>query len=106
MQRLLRVPLLILSLLLNGCGQVFVHGSFTPDMTSVSGTVSMVQLTLIADSHGSTVTVTGVTLVSSGNANTINFCGDQRSQFPLNQAVRTNFQPGTPCATLVVVIVL
>jgi hypothetical protein len=34
------------------------------------------------------------------------FCGDQTTLFPLNQTVRVNFNPGQPCATVIVVVIV
>ncbi|HVO81052.1 MAG TPA: hypothetical protein VMT28_09990 [Terriglobales bacterium] len=103
MKRLLSV-LLVVSLLLlcSGCGNIFVRGAI--NFSTVSGFVSIVQLTTVMDG-GSSVLVTFVTFLQQGTSTTIGFCGDQTSQFPLNQMVTTNFNPGQPCATLIVVVV-
>jgi len=37
---------------------------------------------------------------------TIGFCDDQTSLFPLDQTVRVNFNPGQPCATVIVVVII
>jgi hypothetical protein len=34
------------------------------------------------------------------------FYGDQTTLFPLNQTVRVNFNPGQPCATVIVVVIV
>jgi hypothetical protein len=97
--------LILLSLVLTSCGDVFFRGAILTTPQSVSGTVSLVQLTAVFD-HGSSITVTAVTLLGPNGANSINFCGDQRSQFPMNQFVKANFNPGNPCSTLVLVVVV
>jgi hypothetical protein len=97
--------LILLSLVLTSCGDVFFRGAILTTPQSVSGTVSLVQLTVVFD-HGSSITVTAVTLLGPNRANSINFCGDQRSQFPMNQFVKANFNPGNPCSTLVLVVVV
>lgn len=95
----------VLSLSL-GCGSVFIGGFFNPHpASSVTGTVSFVEVNTIL-SNGASMQVTSVTLMQNGVSTSVRFCGDQSSQFPLNQVVTTNFNPGQPCATLVVVIVV
>jgi hypothetical protein len=103
-RRLAVVSLVLLSLGLTSCGDVFFRGSILTTEQSISGTVSLVQLTVVSD-HGTSITVTAVTLLGQNAANSINFCGDQRSQFPMNQFVKANFNPGNACSTLVIVIV-
>jgi hypothetical protein len=101
---LLPVLLLALSQLL-ACGQVFFGTVSKPDgAMSVTGTVSIVQLTVIDDNGGTSVTVTAVTLINAGNATTFNFCGDQRIQFPVHQFVRAHFTPGSTCSNVILVI--
>jgi hypothetical protein len=73
--------------------------------SSVTGTVSFVEVNTIL-SNGTSVQATSVTLMQNGGSTSVRFCGDQSSQFLLNQVVTTNFNPGQPCATLVVVIVV
>jgi hypothetical protein len=70
-------------------------------MQTVSGLVTVVHLSIT--SGGSSITV--VTFAAGGTANSVNFCGDQRSQFPMNQFVQASFNPGTPCATLIAIVV-
>jgi hypothetical protein len=89
-----------------GCGNIFVRGTLQPGFSTVSGVVSIVHLSAIIGGDGNSVQITFVTFLQNGTGNTIGFCGDQRDQFPLNQLVRTNFTPGTPCATLVVVVII
>lgn len=102
MTRLLAAALIALPLLYaTACGDVFVRGSFGIAST-FEGTVSVVQL---GDVNGN-VQVTFVTFLQSGSPFTIGFCGDQTTLFPLTQTVRVNFNPGKPCATVVVVVIV
>jgi uncharacterized protein YceK len=100
--RLLLVSIVALSLLLAGCGQVFVGFVSNPgNPMHVSGTVSMVQLEFYDDSHGTLINFTAVTFINAGTATTINFCGDQRRGFPINQPAQASFTTGTVCSTLI-----
>ena len=102
MKRLLAL-LVLASLALAGCGgTVVVRGALNPGGTvTTSGTVSIVRLTFTSDSQGDAVQVTVVTLVQPGTAQTLNFCGSQVSQFPMDTSVTAKFIPGNSCATLV-----
>lgn len=107
MMRFVLTQLLALSLLLSGCSGVFVGFVSNPGGTmSVSGTVSIVQLGVITDPTGATITFTAVTFVNPGTATTISFCGDQRSRFPINQFVRADFNTGVFCSALVAVVII
>ena len=107
MTRFVLVQLLALCLLLAGCSGVFIAFVSNPGGTSsASGTVSIVQLGFIQDPTGVKKSVTAVTLVSPGTATTINFCGDQRAQFPMDHSVRADFNTGVSCSILVAVVVL
>lgn len=98
----LLVSVLCSSLL--GCGsKFFVRGAINE--SSVSGTVSLVQLTTSVNS-GSLVTVTIVTFLQQGTSSTVNFCGDQRTQFPIDQFVQASFTPGTPCASVIEIVLI
>jgi len=79
-----------------GCGYVAVSGAIRPGMQTVTGQVSIVQFQFITGS----ASVTVVTLVGDGMAQSLPFCGDQRPQFPMDQDVNASFQPGSPCNTL------
>src|SRR5438093_6035104 len=104
--RLLLVHLLSVSLLFIGCDAFFIGFVSNPGGTmSVSGTVTIVQLGSIQKNPNAAITFTAVTFVNSGTAITINFCGDQHSQFPLGQLVRANFNTGFSCSTLLVVVI-
>lgn len=105
MKRLLPIALVVcLAAISPGCGNVFIGGAIHPAVSTITGTVSFIAVNTII-SNGSTIQVTFVTFLASGTTSSIGFCGDQSSQFPLNQTVTMNFTPGQPCATLVVVII-
>ncbi len=101
------VPLglmLVLVVGLASCGAVFVGfvsnpGGVVP--SSISGTVIVVHLGFSADSNGTIVNVTQVTLVNLDTANSMAFCGDQQTLFPMNQTVKVEFTTGALCSTLV-----
>ena len=99
---------LLTSLLLTGCGGIFVGFVSNPQISpsSVSGIVIVVHLETSSDVNGNSITFTAVTFSNGGLSSNVNFCGDQRSQFPLNRSVRADFNPGTVCANLVVVVSL
>ena len=99
---------LLTSLLLTGCGGIFVGFVSNPQISpsSVSGIVIVVQLETSSDINRNSITFTAVTFSNGGLSSNVNFCGDQRSQFPLNQSVRANFNPGNVCSNLVSVVSL
>lgn len=98
MLRLCLLPVVLFALLLTSCGQVFVGAFSNPGGSTVTfGTVSIVQITVI-DGNG---IVTIVTLINTGVGNQFTFCGDQRSQFPMDRLVSVTFTPGPPCANIV-----
>jgi hypothetical protein len=106
MKRLLAALLAgCLACLCASCGNVFIGGGFQPHQSSISGTVSFVELNTVI-SGGTSIEVTFVTFLQNGISSSMNFCGDQSGQFPLNQTVTTNFTPGQPCATLVIVVIV
>lgn len=96
--------LLVLILLLPGCGNVFVRGSWNGGAQTVSGFVSIVQFTVVFDGNVSTQ-VTVVTLANTFGNITESFCGDQRTQFPLTEFVQATFMPGQPCSNLFNVVI-
>jgi len=103
MKRLLSL-LILFSLLLTGCGTVVVRGALNSDNTVVaSGVVSIVHLTFASDGNGTSITVTAVTLLQSGTAQTLTFCGSQVSHFPMDTFVTARFTAGSTCSTLVTV---
>jgi hypothetical protein len=86
-----------------GCGsKFFVQGAINTG--TISGTVSMVQLTTVTE-NGTFVTVTLVTFLQSATSSSMNFCGDQRALFPLDQFVRASFTTTPACASIVQVVV-
>jgi len=99
---------LLTSLLLTGCGGIFVGFVSNPQISpsSVSGIVIVVHLETTNDVNGNSITFTAVTFSNGGLSSNVNFCGDHRSQFPLNRSVRADFNPGTVCSNLVVVVSL
>ena len=101
MNRLL--VLLVVACLLTSvsCGDIFVRGAINPGSQSATGTVSIVQFSA---GTGSGVSITIITLAGNGMASTFSFCGDQRTQFPVDRQVQVSFMPGTPCASLVAVV--
>ena len=88
-----------------GCGNVFVRGAINPGSSSVSGVVSVVQLSAVIGDMGITVQVTFVTFLQDGTSSTVGFCGDERSRFPMQQNVRANFTPGQTCASIVTIVI-
>jgi hypothetical protein len=101
-QRLLAALLVVgLVLLSAGCGNVFIGGAIQPGISTVNGFVSVLQITVV---NGTSVTF--VTFLSNGTSSTLGFCGDQRQRFPMNQNVRTEFNPGNTCNSIVTVVVL
>ncbi len=93
--------LVLSSLFLAGCGTVVVRGALNADNVAVaSGTVSIVHLTFASDGNGTTITVTVVTLLQSGTAQDLTFCGSHAGQFPMDAFVTTRFTTGTTCSTL------
>jgi hypothetical protein len=88
------------------CGSVFVGGAIQPGTATVHGSITNVQLGNVISNVGSTVQVTFVTFLQGGAFTTLGFCNNQINQFPLNQTVNVNFNPGQSCATLIVVVVV
>lgn len=72
----------------------------------MTGSVNFVQLGNVVNGSGGTVQVTFVTFAQNGLSSTIGFCDDQTSLFPLDQTLRVNFNPGRPCATIIVVVII
>jgi hypothetical protein len=95
---------LLLSCLNLGCGSFFVGGAFLT--STVRGNDSLVQLSSVTGGDGNMVSVTFVTFLQSGPSTTIGFCGDQRTQFPMDQVVQANFNPGETCASIITVIII
>ena len=89
-----------------GCGNVFLIASSQPGFSSASGLVSIVQLSTVIGTNGTTVQITFVTFLQEGTSSTVGFCGDQSSRFPMNQSVRTDFIAGQSCSSLLVVVII
>lgn len=102
------IALLACALLLtsSGCGTVSFRGAFSgsDSIKTESGFVSVVQFTVVFG-NGMSSPGTVVTFLFNGNSSTLTFCGDQRSQFPINQFARANFTPGQPCDNLLLVVI-
>jgi hypothetical protein len=71
-----------------------------------SRAVSIVQLGNVLNGTGGTVQVTFVTFLQNGTSFTLALCGDQTNLFPLDQTVSVDFNPGQPCATVIVVAIV
>ena len=106
MKRLLPI-LLVVSLCagISACGNVFVRGALLSN-SSISGSISIVQLSSVIDGSGSAVQVTFVTFVQNGTSSSMTFCDNQTSLFPLNQTVRAQFNPGSSCASIITVVIV
>jgi hypothetical protein len=85
-----------------GCGNVFVRDAIQTGAT-IQGSVSTVQIGSVLNGTGGTVQVTFVTFLENGTFSTIGFCADQAGLFPLDQTVFVNFNPGQPCASVIIV---
>jgi hypothetical protein len=104
--RSLQSWLLITAICLTGCsGVVFFSTGFHPAnaLVTVSGFVSVVQITTIVSAGGTTTLVTIVTFLQAGTASTLNFCGNIANQFVVNTFATVDFTQGQPCATIVAV---
>ena len=105
MRGLLSILLLISLMVASaGCGNVFVSANF--QTSTVSGIVSLVQVSSVVTGDGSTVVVTFVTFFQAAGSTTIGFCGDQQTQFPMDKSIRANFTPGQTCATVVQIVIM
>ena len=89
-----------------GCGGIFIRGALPAGSSTVSGSVSVVKLSTVVGEKGTIVRVTFATFLQFGASSTVEFCGDQRSQFPMQQIVRADFNPGTPCASIVAIVII
>jgi hypothetical protein len=103
MKSFLSCLMLCLVLTLPGCGNIFIRGALPAGSSMVSGSVTVVQLSTVIGENGKTVEITVVTFLHSGVSSTVGFCGDQRDQFPMDQVVRADFNPGNPCASIVTI---
>jgi hypothetical protein len=100
--------LLIVGLVISGvgCGNIFIRGAILSGTSTVSGFVSVVQFSTVIGGDGTMIQVTFVTLLQHGASSTIGFCGDQRSQFPMEQTVRAQFTPGQPCDSVIEITII
>ncbi len=92
----MRALLAVLLIALVGCGAVFVGFQTNTGIgttTFVTGTVTIVHVTVISGNVDATV----VTLVANASANTLTFCGNNVSLFPIDGFVQVNFTPAQPC---------
>ena len=106
MKRLLPALLIAcLALVCSSCGNVDINGAINPGSSTITGFVGVVQLSSVIGGNGNSVTVTFVTFLSGGSSTTVGFCGDQTTQFPLNQTMQVNFTPGQTCAAIIVIII-
>jgi hypothetical protein len=104
-KRLLVVVLLsFLVLSSTACNGVFTVQGAIPNHSVLTGTVSIVELSTVIDG-GVLVTVTFVTLVNTGIPTHTTFCGDQTAFFPPDQVVTATFTPGTPCFSVLQVVI-
>lgn len=87
-----------------GCTGVFTVQGALPNRSVITGTVSIVELSTVLDG-GTFVTVTFVTLVNGAIPSRSTFCGDQTPFFPMNQFVTASFTPGTPCFSILQVVI-
>jgi hypothetical protein len=101
MNRLLTLLLVACVLSTASCGDIFVRGAINPGSQVASGVVSIIQFSAVS---GDGVSITIITLTSNGIGTTFNFCGDQRTRFPLNRQVNVNFMPGNSCDSVVAVV--
>ena len=104
MNRLLVFALLAAGLVtFCGCGTNFrVSGAINPQF--ITGTVSSAQVLVVTDG-GVLITVTLVTFEQQGIASSMNFCGNQTSQFVPGDFVEASFTPGQPCASVLQIII-
>lgn len=88
-----------------GCGYTFVGAFWNGGATqNTSGLIVVVHYSSVPN-QGALVPVTFVTLSQNGSSTTFPFCGDQSSQFPMDQFVSATFMPGQPCNQIVNVVI-
>ena len=106
MKRLLLISVVLgLAVFATSCGNVFVRGAIQTG-SSITGSISIVQLSSVMDGSGSSVQVTFVTFLENGSASSMKFCGNQAGLFPLNQTVQARFNPGNTCASIITVVIV
>lgn len=94
--------LIFFLVLFTGCG-TSTRIAFISDTggATVEGVVSFVHVTIMSDANGTSVTVTAVTLTSSGMPMNFAFCGDHSREFQVNTTVNAVFRSGPTCSTLI-----
>lgn len=105
--RSLQILLLIGAISLTGCEGVVIFGA-VPSTTplTVSGFVSIIQVTTIGSGGTTTTFVTAVTFLAfaqAATASTVSFCGDVGNQFVLNTFTTVTFSRGPACATIIAI---
>jgi hypothetical protein len=104
------IQVLTLSIPCSACGVrgVFFVGfvSNPGGTSSITGTISILHFGFVSPSSGNSTSITAVTFINAGNAATVNFCGDERDQFPMDKLVRADFNKGVSCSSLVTVVVI
>ncbi len=105
--RSLQILLLIAAVSLTACDGVVIFGA-VPSTTpaTVSGFVSIVQVTTIGSGGATTTFVTTVTFLpfaQSGAASTVSFCGNVGNQFVMNTFTTVSFTRGPGCATIIAI---
>ena len=99
--------ILLASLLLTGCGSVFIGFSSNQGLPStVTGKVLASSSVLIKDHTGLPLRITRVTLSNGGVAGSFSFCGDQEARFPLNVTLKVDFTSNIDCMAIVDVVVV
>ena len=101
------IALLIACIPVVNCGGFYFVGFVSnPGGTStITGTVCAVSNGFVSAPSGIS-SITAVTFINSGTAQTVNFCGDQQSLFPLNKTVRANYTAGALCSVLGPVVIV
>jgi hypothetical protein len=59
-----------------GCGNIFIRGALPAGSSSVSGSVSVLQLNGVIAGNGTTLQVTFATFLQAGAVSTVGFCAD------------------------------
>ncbi len=94
--------LLLSVLLIPACGNFTFEGAINTNTRTANGLVSIVQLTFVSGD----IQVTIVTLQNTFGASNFTFCGDQTSQFPINNQVQATFTTAQPCSNLLSVVIV
>ena len=92
----------------SGCGGGTFFVSFGPDggnILFISGFCTSVQVGNIPGPNGGFITITAVTLFDHGFNQSLNFCGNIPTMFPVNSTLEVRYTTGTSCATPVSIAV-